>query len=422
MQTMLAVLLALGVLGVLLLAAMAVSVFRRGREPWIEKIVASLASFEGQQARFDATLRSELGASRGESAALARSSREELGARIGDFQRSVEERLKAVENENSEKLDEIRHTVDEKLHTALEKRLGEAFQRVSERLEQVHQGLGEMHQLAAGMGDLKKVLSNVKTRGVWGEMWIGKLLEQALTPAQYVKNFRPRPESAESVEYAIRLPGKGNAPVWIPIDAKFSQEDYLRLVDAQEKADIPMIEEASKALEARLRGEAKDIRDKYINPPVTTDFAVLFLPVESLYAEVLRRPGLCESLQADYRVVLAGPTTFMAFLNSLQMGFRTVAIEQRASEVWRLLSAVKSEFGKFGDLLARTHKQLETAAKTIEDATKKTRTIERRLRDVEELPGAQTREALEFDDAAADEEDKNWRKGGDSNPRGGVAA
>jgi DNA recombination protein RmuC len=382
MQTMMILLLALDIAGLLLLAAIAVLIFRRGKEPWIEKIVSGLASFEGQQARFDATLRSELSASRGESAEGARSAREELGARMGDFQRSVEDRLTTIEKENSAKLDEIRQTVDEKLHTALEKRLGDAFQRVSERLEQVHQGLGEMHELAAGMGDLKKVLSNVKTRGVWGEMWIGKLLEQALTPAQYVKNFRPRPESAESVEYAIRLPGKGNAPVWIPIDAKFSQEDYLRLVDAQERGDLPMIEEASRSLEARVKSQAKDIRDKYINPPMTTDFAVLFLPVESLYAEVLRRPGLCESLQSEYRVVLAGPTTFMAFLNSLQMGFRTVAIEQRASEVWQLLSAVK----------------------TIEDATKKTRTIERRLREVEELPGTPAREALDQEDSRKEEE------------------
>lgn len=387
--------LVLNILGVLLLLAVIVLALRRGREPWVDKIVSGLASFEGQQARFETTLRSELGASRSESAEGARSGREELAARVGDFQRAIEDRLKAVEKENAAKLDEIRQTVDEKLHTALEKRLGEAFERVSERLEQVHKGLGEMHQLAVGMGDLKKVLSNVKSRGVWGEMWIEKLLEQVLTPAQYMKNFKPRPESAESVEYAIRLPGKGSSPVWIPIDAKFSQEDYLRLVDAQERADLPMIEEASKALEARLKGQAKDIRDKYINPPLTTDFAILFLPVESLYAEVLRRPGLCESLQSDYRVVVAGPTTFTAFLNSLQMGFRTVAIEQRASEVWQTLAAVKSEFHKFAELLARTHKQLETASKTIEDAAKKTRTIERRLRDVEELPGSKASAALE---------------------------
>ena len=307
--------------------------------------------------------------------------------RFGELRASIEARLNAMQTDNASKLEEMRKTVDEKLHATLEQRLGDSFKLVSERLELVHQGLGEMQTLAAGVGDLKKVLTNVKTRGTWGEVQLAALLDQLLTAEQYAKNVATRPDSGERVEFAIRLPG-GDAqrPVWLPIDAKFPIEDYQRLTDAQERADPLAVELAAKALESRLREEARKIRDKYVEPPYTTDFAILYLPTEGLYAEALRRPGLADGLQRDFRISVAGPTTLAALLNSLQMGFRTLAIEQRSSEVWGVLGAVKTEFGKFGEALDATRKKLEQATRSIESAGVRTRQIERKLKGVESLP------------------------------------
>ncbi len=311
--------------------------------------------------------------------------------RFEQLRQSVEARLSAIQSDNANKLEEMRKTVDEKLHATLEQRLGDSFKLVSERLELVHKGLGEMQTLAAGVGDLKKVLTNVKTRGTWGEVQLEALLDQVLTAEQYAKNVATRPGSGERVEFAIRLPGQGDGasdshPVWLPIDAKFPVEDYQRLVEAQDRADPLAVEVAAKALEMRLRDEAKKIRDKYVEPPHTTDFAILYLPTEGLYAEALRRPGLAEALQRDCRISLAGPTTLAALLNSLQMGFRTLAIEKRSSEVWAVLGAVKAEFGKFGEALEVTRKKLEQATKSIESAGVRTRQIERKLKGVEALP------------------------------------
>ena len=309
-------------------------------------------------------------------------------ARLEAVRATVEQRLELLRTDNAQKLEHIRLTVDEKLHATLEQRLGESFKLVSDRLEQVHKGLGEMQSLAAGVGDLKKVLTNIKTRGTWGEVQLENLLEQMLTPAQYSKNVATRPGQPWRVEFAIRLPGRdeGKNEFWLPIDAKFPLEDFQRLQDAQERADLAAVELFGKALEDRVRRQAKDIHDKYIEPPHTTDFALLYLPVESLYAEVLRRPGLGDLIQREYQVTLAGPTTLAAILNSLQMGFRTLAIERRSGEVWRLLAAVKTEFGTFGDILAKTKKQLEMVGNTLGAAEIRSRSIERKLRGVEVLP------------------------------------
>jgi len=300
----------------------------------------------------------------------------------------VENRLQLMQKDNNEKLEVMRATVDEKLHATLEKRLGEWFKMVSDRLESVHKGLGEMQTLAAGVGDLKKVLTNVKTRGTWGEVQLGNLLEQIMTSSQYEKNVAVKKRSAERVEYAIKLPNGPDeeTPLWLPIDAKFPVEDYQRLIAAREVGEQAVIDAAGKDLIARIKSEAKDIRDKYIAPPETTDFGILYLPTEGLYAEITQRPGLQELLQRDYRVMVAGPNTVAALLNSLQMGFRTLAIEKRSSEVWQILGSVKSEFGKFGDLLDKTHKKLQEASNTIESAASKSRTIERRLDKVQDLP------------------------------------
>ncbi|MGT2470330.1 recombinase RmuC [Paraburkholderia steynii] len=312
--------------------------------------------------------------------------------RFAEVRATIEQRLKDIEANNSTKLEEMRRTVDEKLHATLEQRLGESFKLVSDRLEQVHRGLGEMQTLAAGVGDLKKVLTNVKTRGTWGEVQLEALLEQVLTSDQYAKNVATIPKSNDRVEFAIKLPGRqptpdaAATPVWLPIDAKFPREDYERLIEAQERADPVAVEDASRALEGRIRAEAKTIAEKYVSPPHTTDFALLFLPTEGLYAEILRRPGLTDLLQRDYRVTIAGPTTLTALLNSLQMGFRTLAIEKRSSEVWQVLGAVKTEFGKFGDVLAKTKSQLETVTRSIEAAEVRTRQMNKKLRDVEALP------------------------------------
>lgn len=311
---------------------------------------------------------------------------------------AVEQRLEKIRIENADKLEQMRRTVDEKLHATLEQRLSESFKQVSERLEQVHKGLGEMQSLAAGVGDLKKVLSNVKNRGVMGEVQLASLLEQMLTPEQYETNVATKPGSRDRVEFAIRLPGRDSeGPVWLPLDAKFPTEDYQRLQEAQDAADPAAVEAAAKALEARIRLEARTIAEKYLAPPATTDFGLLYLPFEGLYAEVLRRPGLFESLQRDYRVTLCGPTTLSALLNSLQMGFRTLAIEKRSSEVWQVLGAVKTEFGKFGEVLARTKSQLQTVANSIDAAETRTRQIERKLRDVEALPGGEVPPLIDRD-------------------------
>ena len=287
-------------------------------------------------------------------------------ARLERLREALEKQLKSLQEGSEKKLEQMRETVDEKLQSTLEKRLGESFKLVSERLEAVQRGLGDMQNLAAGVGDLKRVLTNVKARGTWGEYQVGNILEQILTPDQYAKNVRPRPDSPETVEYAIKLPGAdGHTEIWLPIDSKFPQEDYQRLLDAAEKADAEAVERSSAALVRAINLAAKDIMEKYIDPPNTTDFAIMFLPTEGLYAEVLRQPGMVEKLQQSSRVVVAGPTTLAATLNSLRMGFRTLAIEKRSSEVWKVLSAVKVEFNKFGEVLSKVKKQLNTAANTI---------------------------------------------------------
>ncbi len=306
--------------------------------------------------------------------------------RLEKVREVVEERLKFLQEENSQRLEKMRETVDEKLHSTLEKRLGESFKLVSERLEKVHQGLGEMQNLASGVGDLKKVLMNVKTKGTWGEIQLANLLDQILTPEQYEKNVTTKMGSRDTVEFAIKLPGRDGHAVYLPIDSKFPTQDYERLQEAQEQANPILIDEAGKAIESRIKLEAKNIRDKYIDPPNTTDFGILFLPIEGLYAEVIRRSGFCDLLQREFRVMVAGPTTIAALLNSLQMGFRTLAVEKRASEVWTLLGMVKNEFKIFGEILDRTQKKLQEASNTIETAASKSRTIERKLKNVQELP------------------------------------
>ena len=319
--------------------------------------------------------------------------------RLTEMRQAIETRLAALQEGNEKKLEQMRATVDEKLQTTLEQRLGESFKQVADRLEQVHRGLGEMQTLARDVGSLNRVLTNVKTRGVFGEVQLAGLLEQVFTPEQYATNVATVPGSNDRVEFAIRLPGRGTAhdggpPLWLPIDAKFPREDYERLLDAHERADAPAMETFAKAIETRLRLEAKTIRDKYVSPPHTTDFAILFLPTEGLYAEALRRPGLSEALQREYKVMLAGPTTLLATLNSLQMGFRTLALEKRSAEVWEVLGAVKTEFGKFGQVLARTRKKLTEASNTIGDAEVRSRAMARSLRSVEAMPDARTAELL----------------------------
>ena len=320
--------------------------------------------------------------------------------RLGGLRDTLDSKMKALQESNDRKLDQMRQTVDEKLQSTLEKRLGESFKIVSERLEAVQRGLGEMQNLATGVGDLKRVLTNVKARGTWGEVQLGAILEQLLTPDQYETNVKVRPSSGDVVEFAIRLPGTGseaNTTVWLPIDAKFPQEDYQRLIQASEAADTNAVEQSLKALTRAIENSAKDISEKYIEPPATTDFAILFLPTEGLYAEALRQPGLLEKLQDTYRVVVAGPTTLSAILNSLRMGFRTLAIEKRSSEVWQVLAAVKTEFGKFGEVLDTVKKQLETASGTIEKTGVRTRAMEKKLRDVEALPEEESNELLKLE-------------------------
>jgi DNA recombination protein RmuC len=375
-------------------------------------------SFRTQLAAMQAAVSQSLQAAAGAQTAQAQSSREsqdmalkrfsdtmaeQLRAlseanerRIGEVRTAVEQRLTTLQQGNEQKLEQMRATVDEKLHATLEARLGESFKQVAERLEQVHRGLGEMQTLARDVGSLSRVLNNVKTRGTLGEVQLAGLLEQVLTPEQYERNVETIPGSKTYVDFAIKLPGRreDGLPMWLPIDCKFPRDDYERLLEAHEQADKEGIEQAAKAIETRLRLEAKSIREKYIAAPHTTDFGILFVPTEGLYAEALRRPGLVESLQRDHRVSLAGPTTLLATLTSLQMGFRTLALEKRSAEVWEVLGAVKTEFGKFGDVLAKTKKKLDEASNTITQAEVRTRAMARSLRGVEALPESRAQALL----------------------------
>ena len=348
------------------------------------------AAVQSQTAREsqDAALR-RFGDAQGEQLRLLSDANER---RQAEMRQAVETRLLALQEGNERKLEQMRATVDEKLHATLEQRLGESFKQVADRLEQVHKGLGEMQGLARDVGSLQRVLSNVKTRGIFGEVQLAGLLEQVFTAEQYAVNVATVPGSTDRVEFAVRLPGQrrdddiGAAPLWLPIDAKFPRDDYERLLEAQERADPVAVEAAAKAIEVRLRLEAKSIRDKYVAPPHTTDFAILFVPTEGLYAEALRRPGLMEALQREFKVMLTGPTTLLATLTSLQMGFRTLALEKRSAEVWEVLGAVKTEFGKFGEVLSKTQKKLKEASDTIDAAQTRTNVMTRRLKSVEAMP------------------------------------
>jgi len=430
MQPELVILLAVVALGLTIIALLAVALRRIGaQDP--AAAAARFDEIQRSQDRTERVLATEIARNREESGAQSKQLREEVGhtltsassaltasvaelsqlqtAQLSSFaaqlvkltqsneeklervRNTVEERLTVLQFENASKLDAIRVTVDEKLQGTLEAKLGESFRLVSEHLEQVHKGLGEMQTLASGVGDLKKVLSNVKTRGTWGEIQLRQLLDQVLVPDQYAANVVTREGSDERVEFAIKLPGRGadDTPVLLPIDAKFPLEDYQRLVDAADRGDADAVEAAARQLEASVKVCARDIRDKYLNPPRTTDFGILFLPVEGLCAEVLRRAGLVDQLQRDFHVVPCGPTTLWALLNSLQMGFRTLAIERRSSEVWTLLGAVKTEFAKFGEALDAVQKKLGEASDKIDAARKGTRKIQRKLQDVQELPAAE---------------------------------
>ena len=402
-------------------------------------------SLKGASERSERLVREEIGRNREESAVVARQMRDEVGATLKAFNDSVvkgmatmaevqhtaveslaaqtakltevnqqriealrivvEDKLKSIQQDNAAQIEKMRMTVDEKLQGTLEKRLGESFRQVSERLEQVYKGLGEMQALATGVGDLKKVLTNVKTRGGWGEVQLGAMLQEALSPAQYAANVVTREGSREQVEFAVKLPGRGgdrDEVVWLPIDAKFPTEDYQRLIEAQEKSDIEAADAASRQLDARIRQCARDIHDKYSNPPATTDFGILFLPTEGLFAEAIRRPALTESIQREYRVVIAGPTTLWSILNSLQMGFRTLAIEKRSSEVWNLLAAIKTEWTRYGEVLGRVQKKLQEASGTLEQAQVRSRAIGRKLRDVQELPGPEAQTLLKIENSPDD--------------------
>jgi DNA recombination protein RmuC len=378
----------------------------------------SLQSMHEKLERIERELRTEITES-------SRGGRQELTQNLALFQQSqvqqltlmqksigdtLNQQLQQLQKSNADKLDEMRRTVDEKLQTTLEKRLSESFKQVAERLEQVHNGLGQMQKLADGVGSLQRVLTNVKTRGMFGEVQLEALLEQVLTIEQYAKQVETKPRSNQRVDFAIRFPGRGGTdgePVWLPIDAKFPREDYERLLDAQDRADGVAAEIAAKALEVRIRTEAKSIAESYLAPPHTTDFAILFLPTEGLYAEVLRRPGLMDTLQRDYRVTLAGPTTLLAMLNSLHMGFRTLALEQQASEVWKVLGAVKTEFERYGDWVEKVREQVQKAADTLDRADTRSRQMRRALKNVEALPEGEAQALLpKFDDALDDTDAK----------------
>jgi DNA recombination protein RmuC len=371
--------------GALTVAVLFLSFRRRRGET--DALLGKIELLERAQERGERMLREEMTRSREENANAAKSQREELTASLENVRGIVDVRLQELQKDNAQQIDRMRATVDEKLHGTLEKRLGESFKLVSERLEKVHQGLGAMQQLASDVGGLQRVLTNVKTRGGWGEVQLGALLEQLLTSEQFDRNVQTRDESGERVDYAIKLPGEGNgAAVWLPIDAKFPMEDYQRLITAQESGETALTDDALKNLETQLKKSAKDICTKYINPPKTTDFALMFLPTEGLYAEAIRRVGLVEQVQRDCRVVFAGPTTLAALLNSLQMGFRTLAIQKRSSEVWNLLAGVKSEFAKFGEAISKVKDRLDQAAGDMEKVAVRSRAITKKLRDVEELP------------------------------------
>src|SRR5881398_437570 len=380
------------IIGLIVVGVLAAIIFfaiqRRSTPP---ELLANARTAEEEIIRrlemLDRGLRDEFSRNREEGASAAKSQREELGKSLEGVRAIVDVRLKELQQDNAKQIDKMRATVDEKLQGTLEKRLGESFKLVSDRLEQVHKGLGAMQQLASDVGGLQKVLSNVKTRGGWGEVQLGSLLEQILTADQFARNVKTREEASDYVEFAIKLPGDENgAPVWLPIDAKFPTEDYYRLIAAQEKGDVVAIDDAMKSLETQLKKSAKDICQKYINPPRTTDFALMFLPTEGLYAEAIRRVGLVEQVQRDCRVVFAGPTTLAALLNSLQMGFRTLAIQKRSSEVWNLLAGVKTEFAKFGDALSKVKDKLDQASSDMDKVAVRSRAITKKLRDVEELP------------------------------------
>jgi DNA recombination protein RmuC len=363
-----------------LIVAVVLLLSRRGNQGAATELAKRLETI-------DRSLRDEFSRNREEAGAAAKNQREELARSLEGVRSIVDVRLRQLQDDNAQQIDKMRATVDEKLQGTLEKRLGESFKLVSERLEQVHQGLGAMRQLASDVGGLQRVLTNVKTRGGWSEWQLGVLLDEMLTPEQFAKNMRMRDDTDERVEFAIKLPGDENgAPVWLPIDAKFPMEHYDRLALAQEKADPAAVESAIKTLETQLKRCAKDICEKYINPPKTTDFALLFLPSEGLYAEAIRRVGLVQNVQRDCRVTFVGPTTLAALLNSLQMGFRTLAIQKRSSEVWNLLAAVKTEFSKFGESLSAVKEKIDQASRKMEDVDVRSRAITKKLRDVEELP------------------------------------
>jgi DNA recombination protein RmuC len=378
--------LVVGVLGAGLLVAIVLLLARRGASD-DGALVGKIDLLERAQERSERMLREEMARSREEGANTAKTQREELTKSLEGVRSIVDLRLKQLQEDNAKQIDKMRATVDEKLQGTLEKRLGESFKLVSDRLEQVHQGLGAMQQLASDVGGLQRVLTNVKTRGGWSEWQLAVLLEEMLTPEQFAKNMKTRDDTDERVEFAIKLPGDENgAPVWLPIDAKFPMEHYERLTAAQENGDPTAVEAAMKTLETQLKRCAKDICEKYINPPKTTDFALLFLPSEGLYAEAIRRVGLVQNVQRDCRVTFVGPTTLAALLNSLQMGFRTLAIQKRSSEVWNLLATVKTEFGKFGEALSAVKEKIDQASRKMEDVDVRSRVITKKLRDVEELP------------------------------------
>ncbi len=403
---------------VLSMALLALIWFRsgRGNDAALSPLLQSLQSIHEKLERVERELRTEIAES-------SRGGRQELTQNLALFQQSqvqqltlmqksisdtLNQQLQQLQKSNADKLDEMRRTVDEKLQTTLEKRLSESFKQVAERLEQVHNGLGQMQKLADGVGSLQRVLTNVKTRGMFGEVQLEALLEQVLTIEQYGKQVETKPRSNQRVDFAIRFPGRGGVdgePVWLPIDAKFPREDYERLLDAHDRADVVAAEIAAKALEARIRTEAKSIAESYLAPPHTTDFAILFLPIEGLYAEVLRRPGLMDSLQRDFRVTLAGPTTLLAMLNSLHMGFRTLALEQQASEVWKVLGAVKTEFERYGDWVEKVREQVQKAADTLDRADTRSRQMRRALKNVEALPEGEAQALLPKWDEPLDDAD-----------------
>ncbi|HYA40722.1 MAG TPA: DNA recombination protein RmuC [Syntrophobacteraceae bacterium] len=392
---------ALAVMVVLLgLNLICVLILLRRSGAGLDSLVPRFDSMDKELERCERSLRDEIARNREDASLVARHGREETGNallrltesnenRLDALRNAIDGKLRQIQEENSRQLEKMREAVDEKLHGTLEKRLSESFKQVSERLEQVHKGLGEMQALATGVGDLKRVLTDVKTRGTWGEIQLGALLDQILSPEQYERNVQTRENSTERVEFAVKLPGRSGddgKPVWLPIDAKFPLSDYQRLVDAQEGGDKPAAEQAGKMMEAAIRNCAKMICNKYINPPETTDFGIMFLPAEGLYAEVIRRTPLVESLQRECRVIVTGPTTLAALLNSLQMGFRTLAIQKQSSEVWNLLGEVKTEFGRFGSSLERIRKKLDQAADTVDEVSRRSMAIQKKLRNVEELP------------------------------------